>query len=280
MSASPTSLPSEEEVRAIFEENAVLKTLLADFKEELNRSSSELSELPPTRAHLPGFVEKYDKTSASAKAGRRGGGSSSPQRSSPQRQQSAVYGAAPTAGVVISSISHPAILWKELQAEQKRSTAYRREVEYWREKCVAASEVDLIEKMRHKMQQLTERVVSLTEENRALTSIQLHQEKQLVSEELLEKHWPVQMEVLKQDLHAAKEAGLREQKKASELRKKGLQKESELLALKETNKFLKSIQPPSFDPTEPIISEKELRRVETLLMESKVRRGGEGRERD
>ena len=53
------------------------------------------------------------------------------------------------------------------------------------DKFTDADGASIVDKMRHKMQQLTERVVSLTKENRALTSIQLHQEKQLLSDDLL-----------------------------------------------------------------------------------------------
>jgi hypothetical protein len=150
---------------------------------------------------------------------------------------------------------------------------FRKEAEMYKaqmDKFTDADGASIVDKMRHKMQQLTERVVSLAKENRALTSIQLHQEKQLLSDDLLEQQWPVQMAVLKQDLSVAKEQGAREQKKASELRKKGREQQEQLVALKETNKTLKEIQAPVVDPDQPIITEKELRQVEDELGKSRV----------
>jgi len=240
-----TSTSTSSQIRAIYEENAVLKTLLADFKEQLGCGD------PKPKVHRPEFVEKYEKTSKrSPRSVAQGAhGQNEQGRSKPKGK-----------ATLVSSISHPAILWKELQSEQKRAAVYQREAGHFKEKFERLNTGDVVEKMRGKVMELTAMVAELTTENRALTSIQLHQERQLLSEDVLEKEWPVQMAVLRQDLDVAKEAGLREQRKASELRRKGRAQWSEIEALKETNKTLKDIQPVSVDEVE----EKSLRLIQSV----------------
>jgi hypothetical protein len=183
---------------------------------------------------------------------------------------------------ILSSISHPAILWKELQAERKRSETYHRETEHYKQQFDLLNGGEMVDKLRHKVTQLTAKLLAATEENRALTSIQMHQEKQLMSEDMLEKNWPIHMAVLKQDLHAAKEQGVREQKKASELRRKGKEQQEQIVALKETNKTLKDIQRPAveLDPDKRVVDEKELVELEAKLAvgrstEEKLRKSAE-----
>ncbi|GMI37825.1 hypothetical protein TrRE_jg5381, partial [Triparma retinervis] len=120
----------------------------------------------------------------------------------------------------ISSLSHPAILWKELQLERKRSVMYRRELSGVRASLDAVSSGGIVDKIGHRCMVLGLQVEELSRENVALTKIQKNQEKQLMSEEDLSQDWPVVMASLRQDLAVALDRAERSGKNAGDLRKR------------------------------------------------------------
>ena len=159
------SLPetTADGIRQLHEENAVLKAMLSEFKDQLKADIGEDPETEVSPGRAP-FTPEFAK---------QGSSTLHPPRDS------------------ISSISHPAILWRELVLERKRSVMYRREAESLRAVVDKLKAGDVIDKLTHKLGQLQQQVDELNLENIALSKIQKNQEKQLMSEEVLEQEWPV-----------------------------------------------------------------------------------------
>jgi len=227
----------KEEITRISEENSVLKTLVAEFKEQLCNSLDTKNPQSTTSAFSPNFTKQTTNSNSSTQN--------------------------------LSSISHPAILWKELELERRRSIQHRRQADSLQSQLDTLNAGGAVDKLAHCKKQLQKRIDELTEENRALTNIQRNQEKQLLSEEvserpfgrrgilattktysiyfepfslgaqMLEQDWPIKLAVLQQDLNVAEDGKHRSQQLASKLRKKGFEQSAEISSLKSKNKGLK-----------------------------------------
>ncbi|GMI27388.1 hypothetical protein TrCOL_g3587 [Triparma columacea] len=194
-----------EEIRRLHEENAVLKATMEEFKHQLADS-------------LTPRCEDYDVWGDEEDGGGGGGGGSPFEPSFVTRVGG--VDAVDTNRETISSLSHPAILWKELQVERKRSLMYKRGFESVRAELDALKEGGIVDKIEHRCMVLGLQVEELTRENVALTKIQKNQEKKLMSDEDLTQDWPVVMASLRQDLAVALDRAERSGKNAGELRKK------------------------------------------------------------
>ena len=184
------------------DENAVLKAMMEEFKHQLAESMSP-------RVGGYGEDEGWEEKGMDTEDSRfepsfvsRVSGIGSPERET------------------ISSINHPAILWKELQLERKRSVMYRRECEGLRLELDALKEGGVVDKIGHRCMMLQLQVEELSRENVALTKIQKNQEKKLMSDEDLSQDWPIVMASLRQDLFVASDRAERSAKNAGDMRKR------------------------------------------------------------
>jgi len=240
----------KDELNRINEENSVLKTLVSEFKEQLcnsleaNENKNENNNNTSPNSHQ----KQSTPWSASSFSNKRTNGGS----------------------LTVSSISHPAILWKELELERKRSIMYRKQSESLQKQIDKLREGDIMEKMERTHTMLLEKVQSLTEENRALTNIQRFQEKRLLSEELLEQEWPVKIAVLQQDLNAAEDSEYRSRQLANQLRKKGIELGEKISNLKNKNKTLVEDAKSSFKEKQ-LLSETVSRKLYAKLESENVR---------
>ncbi|GMH73097.1 hypothetical protein TrST_g10233 [Triparma strigata] len=180
LSSPLSSLPqtSIDDLRKLHEENAILKTTLGTLKEQLQidleeeRYQQQQGDSPSTEPFVPSFVLSDH---------------------SPQPPRSS-----------ISSISAPAVLWRELQLERKRSQMYRKECGSLRGVVDTLREGDIIDKLTHRIGVLEGEILEIRDENIALNKIQKFQETKLMSEETLEQEWPLRIYTLEQDISILK----------------------------------------------------------------------------
>ena len=213
--------PTEEELSRLQSENASLRHLLQEFKQELRYSLSTSSS----------SAYDYENTNFDAAAyvvSPRGvGGSSSPvvvvlpQSPSPQQPPSSV-----------TSLSSPAILWKSLCLERKRAGAASRLSERLRATLDTIADQAAVTRLVVRVASLEQELRLAAEENRALSTIQRSQEKRLLDDDLLEKEWPVRLAAMEQELGVAVERSNRTKAVTAELRKKGVSLNVEVEALR------------------------------------------------